>query len=47
MAKKRTAEADVELDERGKPIEEEDFGENVIIVSQEENKAEETADKRG
>ncbi len=38
VAKKRTAEADVELDDRGKPIEEdvEDFGENVIIVAQEE-----------
>lgn len=35
VAKKRTAEADVELDDRGRPIEEEDFGENVIIVSQE------------
>jgi DNA topoisomerase-6 subunit B len=34
VAKKRTAQADVELDDRGKPIEEgeEDFGENVIIV---------------
>jgi DNA topoisomerase-6 subunit B len=46
VAKKRTAEADVELDDRGKPIEEEDFGGNVIIVSQETSK-EETADKRG
>ncbi len=38
VAKKRTAEADVELDDRGKPIEEdgEDFGENVIIVTSEE-----------
>jgi DNA topoisomerase-6 subunit B len=35
VAKKRTAEADVELDDRGKPIEEEDYGENVIIVTQE------------
>ncbi len=37
VAKKRTAEADVELDDRGKPVEEdaEDFGENVIIVQQE------------
>jgi len=34
VAKKRTAEADVELDDRGRPIEDdaEDFGENVIIV---------------
>ena len=40
VAKKRTAEADVELDDRGKPIDEdgEDFGENVIIVAQEEAK---------
>jgi DNA topoisomerase-6 subunit B len=37
VAKKRTAEADVELDDRGKPVEEmEDFGENVIIVAAEE-----------
>jgi len=37
VAKKRTAQADVELDDRGKPIEEgeEDFGENVIIVAAE------------
>jgi DNA topoisomerase-6 subunit B len=37
VAKKRTAEADVELDDRGKPVEEdaEDFGENVIIVQPE------------
>jgi DNA topoisomerase VI subunit B len=34
VAKKRTAEADVELDERGKPIQEgeADYGENVLIV---------------
>jgi DNA topoisomerase-6 subunit B len=37
VARKRTAEADVELDDRGKPIEEEDFGGNVIIVPQEGN----------
>ncbi|MEN6407599.1 MAG: DNA topoisomerase VI subunit B [Thermoguttaceae bacterium] len=36
VAKKQTAEADVELDERGRPIEEEDFGGNVIIVSEED-----------
>jgi DNA topoisomerase VI subunit B len=35
VAKKRTAEADVELDDRGKPIDEEDYGDNVIIVEQE------------
>ena len=40
VAKKRTAEADVELDDRGKPIEEEDYGDNVIIVSQEEARQE-------
>lgn len=34
VAKKRTAEADVELDDRGRPIDEEDFGDNVIIVEQ-------------
>jgi DNA topoisomerase-6 subunit B len=33
LAKKRTAEADVELDDRGRPIEDEaDFGEHVLIV---------------
>ncbi len=46
IAKKRTAEADVELDDRGKPIEEEDFGENVIIVTQEEAREEEAADEQ-
>jgi DNA topoisomerase-6 subunit B len=36
VAKKRTAAADVELDDRGKPIEcAEDFGENVIIAGPE------------
>ena len=35
VAKKRTAEADVELDERGQAIDEEDFGENVLIVASE------------
>jgi len=50
VARKRTAEADVELDDRGKPIEEdaEDFGENVIIVTPEEQNAkaaEETTDE--
>ena len=38
VAKKKTAEADVKLDDRGKPIAEEDdldLGENCIIVSQE------------
>ena len=34
LAKKKTAEADVELDDRGRPIEEDDadFGEHVLIV---------------
>lgn len=47
VAKKHTAEADVELDDRGRPIEEEavDYGENVIIVPQEETKTEETTDE--
>ena len=49
VAKKRTAEADVELDDRGKPIEEdgEDFGENVIIVQPEGHETEGTTDKHG
>jgi hypothetical protein len=37
VAKKKTAEADVKLDDRGKPIEEEDdldLGDNCIIVPQ-------------
>ncbi len=47
VAKKRTAEADVELDDRGKPIEDdaEDFGENVIIVAPEKQKEETGAEK--
>ena len=43
IAKKKTAEADVKLDESGRPIEEPeemDLGENVIIVSQQPPKAE-------
>jgi len=33
VAKRKTAEADVQLDNRGRPMdEEEDFGENVLIV---------------
>jgi DNA topoisomerase-6 subunit B len=35
VAKKRTAEADVELDDRGQAIDDEDFGENVLIVANE------------
>jgi hypothetical protein len=38
VAKKKTAEADVKLDDRGRPIQEEDdldLGDNCIIVSQE------------
>jgi DNA topoisomerase-6 subunit B len=38
VAKKKTSEADVKLDDRGRPIEEEeddlDLGENCIIVPQ-------------
>jgi DNA topoisomerase-6 subunit B len=37
VAKRKTAEADTKLDERGKKVqadEEEDFGENVLIVEQ-------------
>lgn len=47
VAKKRTAEADVELDDRGRPIEEdaEDFGEHVIIVTAEEQNAETAAER--
>ena len=33
LAKKKTAEADVKLDSRGRPIEEElDLGDNVLII---------------
>ena len=35
VATKRTAEADVKLNDRGKPLEEADFGDNVIIVGPE------------
>ncbi|MFO0820788.1 MAG: ATP-binding protein [Pirellulales bacterium] len=38
VAKRKTAEADTKLDDRGKKVveEEEDFGENVLIVNQDE-----------
>ena len=37
MAKRKTAEADVVLDKRGRPISDEvDFGDNVLIVDQDE-----------
>ncbi len=38
VAKKKTAEADVKLDSRGKPIEEtdDDYGDNVLIVDRED-----------
>jgi DNA topoisomerase-6 subunit B len=42
VAKRKTAEADVKLDDRGRPIEEEDdldLGDNCIIVSQEPDAA--------
>ncbi len=40
MAKKKTADADMKLDDRGKPIEEaeEDFGDNVLIVDRAERR---------
>ena len=47
IAKKKTAEADVKLDESGKPIEEPeemDLGDNVIIVSQQPADAEPQAE---
>ncbi len=34
VAKRKTSEADVRLDDRGKKIEEDDFGDNVLIVEQ-------------
>jgi len=34
VAKRKTSEADVRLDDRGKVIQEEDFGDNVLIVEQ-------------
>ena len=46
VAKRKTAEADVKLDDRGRPIEEEDdldLGENCIIVPQAMPGAEEPA----
>ena len=34
VAKRKTSEADVRLDDRGKVVEAEDFGDNVLIVEQ-------------
>ena len=41
VAKRKTAEADVKLDSRGKPIEEadEDYGDNVLIVERDDTPA--------
>ena len=43
VAKRKTAVADTELDDRGKKLEaaEEEFGENVLIVNPEEPQSEE------
>ena len=45
VAKKKTSDADVKLDDRGRPIDEEelDLGDNVLIVSQLEKQQEEEA----
>jgi DNA topoisomerase VI subunit B len=43
LAKRKTAEADVKLDDRGRKVteeEDEDFGDNVLIVKQPEIAAE-------
>ena len=37
VAKMRTADADMKMDDRGRKIEEEDFGENVLIVDSSES----------
>jgi DNA topoisomerase-6 subunit B len=44
VAKRKTAEADVKLDNRGRKIveEEEDFGDNVLIIPQEGTHGQET-----
>jgi DNA topoisomerase-6 subunit B len=44
VAKRKTAEADVKLDNRGRKVveEEEDFGDNVLIIPQEETHGQET-----
>jgi DNA topoisomerase-6 subunit B len=34
VAKRKTSEADVQLDDRGRKIEESDFGDNVLIVDE-------------
>ena len=34
VAKQRTAEADVQLDDRGRAIDDDDFGDNVLIVAE-------------
>ena len=38
VAQRKTAEADIQLDDRGRPLEEEDldYGQNVLIVSDDE-----------
>jgi DNA topoisomerase-6 subunit B len=36
VATRKTSEADVRLDDRGRKIEERDFGDNVLIVDQED-----------
>jgi len=47
VAKRRTAEADVKLNDRGRPISEEDFGGNVIIVPQGEERGERGEGREG
>ncbi len=37
VAKKRTAEADLKMDDRGRKVEEEDYGENVLIVPRQDH----------
>jgi DNA topoisomerase-6 subunit B len=41
VARRKTAEADVRFDDRGRKIDEEDFGDNVLIVKEEDGDPEE------
>lgn len=41
VAQRKTSEADVRLDDRGRKVEQRDFGDNVVIVDQEDGDPEE------
>jgi len=41
VAKRKTAEADVRFDDRGRKIDEQDFGDHVLIVKEDDGDPEE------